>query len=158
VNTDTIISFVKQAILFYLIFNVFVIGIMIYMQNASKAALNWPSVQGNIKSSRIHYESSRSKMDPTPWVEYTYDVDGKTYTSMSISPDGMLTNNQQQAENIVARYPKGAGVTVYYNPSDPSKACLEKKSVALGTLRGALILGNLAMPFIVLLFRFFAPH
>jgi hypothetical protein len=158
VNTETIISFVKQATLFYLVFNVFVIGFMIYMQSASKAALNWPSTQGKIKSSRIHYHSSYSKSDPTPWVEYSYDVNGKTYKSMSISPDGMLTNNQQQAEDFIARYPKGTDVTVYYNPGNPSKACLEKKSVALGPLRGALILGNLAMPFIVLLFRFFAPH
>ena len=157
-NTDTIISFIVQAILFYLVFNVFVIGIMIYMQSASKAALNWPSVQGKIKSSRVHYTSIYSKNDPTPWVEYTYDVDGKTYKSMSISPDGMVTNDQQQAENIVARYPKGADVTVYYNPSNPSKACLEKKPVGQTQLWGLLILGNLVMPFIVLLFRFFTNH
>jgi hypothetical protein len=158
VNTNTIISFIVQAILFYLVFNVFVIGIMIYMQNASKAALNWPSVQGKIKSSRIHYRSSYSKAEPTPWVEYTYDVGGKTYKSMTISPDGMQTNNQQQAEEIVARYPKGADISVYYNPSNPSKACLEKKPLGLAQLWGVLIFGNLAMPFIVLLARFFTNH
>ena len=157
-NTDTVISFILQAFLFYLVFNVFVIGFIIYMQHASKAALSWPAVQGKIKSSRIHYDSSRRKDDGTPWVEYTYDVDGKAYKCMNISPDGMLTNNQQQAEDLVARYSKGADVIVYYNPSNPSKACLEKKSVALVPLRGALILGNLAMPFIVLLVRFLTNH
>jgi len=158
VSTDTIISFIVQAILFYLVFNVFVIGIMIYMQNASKAALNWPSVPGKIKSSRIHYTSSYSKSSPSPWVEYAYEVDGKTYKSMTISPDGMLTNDQQQAENIVARYPKGTDVSVYYNPSNPSKACLEKKPLGQAQLRGVLILGNLAMPLIVLLARFLTKH
>jgi len=69
VNTDAVIDFIKQAILFYLVFTVFVIGIMIYMQNASRAALSWSSVQGKIKSSRIHYRRSYNKSDPTSWVE-----------------------------------------------------------------------------------------
>ena len=157
-NTATITSFILQAILFYLVFNVFVIGFMLYRQSVSKAALSWPSVQGKIKSSKIHYDSSYSKADPTPWVEYTYDVDGKTYKSMNISPDGIVTNSQQLADDLMARYPKGAEVTVYYNPSNPSKACLEKAPVGQSSLWFALIVGNLAMPFIVLLFRLFSKN
>jgi hypothetical protein len=156
-DTTTIISFILQTILFYLVFNVFVVGIMIYRQNASKAALNWPSVQGKIKSSRVHRRDIYSTGgDGHPWVEYTYDVNGKTYKSMTISVGGLIMDDQKQAENMVARYPKGADVPVYYNPSDPSKACLEKKPVGQAQLWGALIVGNLAMPFIVLLFRLVA--
>ena len=158
VNTETIISFLLQALLFYFVFNAFVIGLMLYMRNASRAALNWPSAPGKIKSSRVHYKSSYGKTDPTPWVEYTYEVAGKAYQSMSISPDGMLTNDAQQADELVARYPKGADVTVYYNPAKPANACLQKEPVGEGPLRGALILGNLAMPFIVLLVRFLSSR
>ena len=75
---------------------------------------------------------------------------------MTISLDGMQTNDPQQAENIVTRYPHGADVPVYYNPSNPSKACLEQKPLGPAMLRGVLILGTLAMPIIVVLARFFA--
>jgi len=83
VTTDNIMSFIGQTAIFYLVFNVLVIGIMVYMQSASRAALNWPSVQGKIKNSRIHYRRSYNKADPTPWVKYTYEVAGKSYISKS---------------------------------------------------------------------------
>jgi hypothetical protein len=156
-NADAIISFILLAIPFYLAFNVFVIGIMLYMQSASKAALNWPSVQGKILSSRVHYTSSYSKSSPSPWVEYTYEVDGKKYKSMTIARGGMVSS-QTLAEDIVARYPKGADVTVYYDPGNPSKACLEKKPPGQAQMRGWLVLGNLMMPLIVLLYKFLSRH
>src|SRR5258708_7797314 len=93
-NTTIIISYILRAILFYLAFNAFAIGIMIYAKAAANAARDWPSVPGKIKSSRIHYQSSRSKSSPSPWVEYVYEVNGLPYKSMTISPGGLVSSQQ----------------------------------------------------------------
>jgi hypothetical protein len=153
-NTSLIISFIQRAILFYLAFNACVIGLILYARAASNAARAWPSVPGKIQSSRIHYQSSRSKSSPSPWVEYVYEVNGVTHKSMTISP-GLAVSDQSFAEAMVSRYPSGAEVTVNYNPRNPQNACLEKAPLALGQLWGVLIMGNLFMPFLVLLTMFF---
>jgi hypothetical protein len=90
---------------------------------------------------------------------------GHPYTGTKISFGfAKAFNSQQQAEAELARYPLGAVVTIYYNPSNLAEAVLERKagSAMLGTALGiifailglcigcSLILGGLAAAFGVL--------
>ena len=62
-------------------------------------------------------------------VRYEYEVAGTPYTSSNISFESQLAGNKRRAiEAIVARYPEGQRVTVYYNPERPKTAVLERSA------------------------------
>lgn len=147
------VSYFLQAIPWMILFSLLMFGIIVYLRIAANAVKNWSSVPGKVTTSRVSYESSADKTNATPFVVYVYEVDGKTYEENSISP-GILTISN--AEKVVARYPRGSEVTVYYNPKNPSQAVLEKNSqTQTGGMCGVLIFGNLLIPIAVLLFNIF---
>ena len=53
-------------------------------------------------------------------ISYEYTVGGKRYVSSKISFSVFTTNPRQ----VVARYPKGKTVRVYYHPEKPNQAVL----------------------------------
>ncbi|MBI5295809.1 MAG: DUF3592 domain-containing protein [Chloroflexi bacterium] len=157
--TTDLISYFQQAILWMILFSLFMFGIIIYLRIASNAVKNWPSVPGKVTTSRVSYESSTDKTNATPFIAYTYDVDGKTYKEGSISPSILTVSDKINAEKVVARYPRGSVVTVCYNPKNPSQAVLEKNSQAqIGGMYGILIFGNLLIPIVVLLVKVVFKH
>jgi hypothetical protein len=61
-----------------------------------------------------------------PHVEYKYSVEGTEYTSRQISFDLLGDpGGRGGAETVVARYPVGRSVAVYYVPDNPATAILE---------------------------------
>ena len=68
-STDTILSFIQQPIFFYIVFNVFIFGIIIYNQLMTNVVSSWPSVPGKIKTSFLGVGSGN---DPTPGTYLTY--------------------------------------------------------------------------------------
>jgi hypothetical protein len=150
-NTDTIISFITPAIPYYIVFDVVIFAMIIFTQMISNTVSSWPSVQGKIKTS--HLGVGRGE-DPTPgaYVSYTYAIEGTTYEGWGISP-GFRMNSRRIAKGIVKRYPRGADVTVYYNPKKPSHAYLENGARSLVVFWVLAVLGNLFMPFIVWLLK-----
>jgi hypothetical protein len=132
------------------------IGVMLYKQSMTNAAKDWPSAPGKILGSRISYSNSTNKMNPSPWVTYAYDVNGKTYEGSVILPGWISESGREYSEAIVARYPRCTEVTVYFNPRNPEQACLEKYSLYQTKDWAILIAGNLLMPFVVLLYKLFS--
>ena len=64
-------------------------------------------------------------------IKYEYEVDGKTYRSSVIKASGDISGDAKkkgvsEIDNLIAKYPAGGSVTVYYNPSIPKMACLEQ--------------------------------
>jgi hypothetical protein len=149
VNPNTII------LLAYLGFNLFVIGSIMYKTFVSNSTRAWPTVPGRVLSSRVSYDRSNRETDGFPYVTYSYEVNGKTYQDANIVPGELYTGSQTYAEKIVARYPKGAAVTVYYNPKNPSSAFLEKYSATDAHDWGLLIGGNVLITLGVLAYKFF---
>jgi hypothetical protein len=158
-NTDEIISFLKQLILWMFLFDLLMVGLVIYLQVAANAVKDWPSVPGKVTSSRVSYDSSSSENGAVPFVTYTYEVQGKTYKENRISPGILTVAGETSAEKVVALYPKGKEVSVYYNPKNPAEAYLEKSSQRqIGGMCGIIIMGNLFMPFAVLIARMVFRH
>jgi len=61
-------------------------------------------------------------------IEYDYEVGGASYRSQTICVGGELnTSFRDRAESRCAKYPVGAKVTVFYDPSEPGLACLEQR-------------------------------
>lgn len=115
------------------------IGIAVFRSlKAKKAAETWPTVPGSVMSSEVTIQRSHNSKGHTtinylPKVTYEYQISGQKYNGDSIG-FGTATFGKQKADNIVAAYPQGSQVNIHYNPTDPSNAVLEPKSVGGGYL------------------------
>ncbi len=107
------------------------------------ASRTWPSTQGIIEEAWITISrSSRGPESPFedkffyPHLRYRYQVGGQTYQGERIaagSPTGL--SSRAEAEAVLAPYPVGRRVTVYYNPRNPAEAVLEPgRAESLGML------------------------
>jgi hypothetical protein len=68
-------------------------------------------------------------MEEFPMVVYEYEVNGIKYLSNRVrvqDASGPTLGGALYANPLLKRYPKGATVTVYYNPQDPKESALEK--------------------------------
>lgn len=93
------------------------------------ASTRWPSTKGVILSSKVKAPpapsstgSGRNRAVHVPRISYRYSVNGREYVDNR--PTIGKVNGKGDSEKLVARFPKGAKVTVYYNPEDPSRAVL----------------------------------
>jgi len=100
-----------------------------------RAVSRWLPTPGKIISSRVEAREVRSSgtgsesADSTeirnfPAITYEYQVGGKTFQSSHYSVQENL-GNFEVAETL-ARFPKGAKVTVFYDPANANKAVIER--------------------------------
>lgn len=102
------------------------------------AAASWPSTTGTVVStdviSRVVGASDAKYAVYSALVTYTFQVGATIHTGTSLRAGegaGLATretfDRPDQAAVIVARYPAGSTVPVYYDPADPaSNNCLER--------------------------------
>jgi len=93
------------------------------LRGVAKAA-NWSSTMGTVTYSTIESRFNGDSTADYPVVHYTYQVMGQTLQGKKIMP-GPETGGAG-AKKVVARFPVGAQVTVYYDPNNPSDAVLER--------------------------------
>ncbi len=124
-------------------FVVFIFGIIgvamlfVYFRSKKKVeeSQNWSAVQGYITKSYIRRETDTdSDGDRStsyfPEVLYTYEFHGQEYTGDKISFGGKTgSSHHKKAQNFLAQYPVGQGVTVYYDPNNPEDAVLVRTAV-----------------------------
>ncbi len=114
------------------------------------ASQGWPATTGTVTEARVTYSTQTdtdgdSSDSYFPQVSYTYQALGQEYAGHKISFGfAKAHNSRRQAENELARYPLGSQVTVYYNPSNPAEAVLERKA------GGTVIATVLGVAFILL--------
>lgn len=105
----------------------------------SRGARKWAQAPGRILKSGIearHHQFSgeAETVRNEPAIEYEYSVGGETYRGGRVafgSSDG--------PEAILARYPAGKSVTVYYNPAHP-RDCVLERDIPKGVLSGCPLL------------------
>lgn len=95
-----------------------------------QSATHWPSASGTIVESRLdirsHNGGDGNREDYLPQLRYRYSVGGITLEStIRRYPNPGAMQSRDQAEAVLAKYPNGAVVRVYYNPERPQEACLE---------------------------------
>ena len=103
---------------------------------------NWPKTSGRILRSepgfdlRQRFKTEQPRNERIAKIAYEFEARGKTWRSGNILDSGHPP--EDQVERLLAAYPKGAAVTVFYNPTDPTKSALEidhpPKELALGCL------------------------
>ena len=105
-------------------------------QSKKKAQIsqNWPSIPGQITDSHVSRSQSTDSDGDTSTsysarVAYTYQVGGQAYSGHNIAFGfNPSYSNESKAQATAARYVVGSQVTVYYDPSNPSDAVLERQA------------------------------
>ncbi len=97
------------------------------MTTLSKLSLEWPSTEGLITHSNLETRQRKvgtsRKMQHTVEINYEYVVDGDLYRNdtAQFNQNNLSTIEKQR---LIARYPEGRQVEVFYNPSDPDESVL----------------------------------
>jgi hypothetical protein len=133
------------------------VAVVVKMREVYKAR-RWPATEGKVLVSNIQpqiktpgapgYNFHDTEVTNEPRVEYEYQVGGKTYRNQRITI-GEKTS-EYELEEILARYPVGAAVTVYYDPSNPQTAVLERDifNGKMFTVLGCMMLFFIGFPFL----------
>jgi hypothetical protein len=112
-----------------LILNVVFLAIILFMRRRMATVSQWPSTMGTVLMSRIEQRSSsEGGYTNYPVVQYSYQIGGQPYQSYKLAPGPEVGGTG--AGKVVARYPAGVQVMVFYNPQNPSEAVLETKAPA----------------------------
>jgi hypothetical protein len=88
----------------------------------------WPRTTGAVERSELTEEwHAKGGRTYTPHVIYRYQIDGIVYRGHVIQTGSEgLSYARDIADGIVARYGTGRVVDVFYDPSDPADAVLER--------------------------------
>jgi hypothetical protein len=89
-------------------------------------AETYPTVKGEITRSVV--STHRDSEGDTTYgadLEFTYFVDGVTYTGDRYRYGEMSSSDRSLAAGVVGAHPVGATVTVHYHPDDPGDAVLQ---------------------------------
>ena len=62
----------------------------------------------------------------SPEITYKYTVDGKDYTGRKFRTLGYSSERKIEIEKLISKYPAGSKIKVFYNPSAPGEAAVEK--------------------------------
>lgn len=102
------------------------LGIIFFTRRKVEQASNWPSTTGTVTFSTVEWRRSSDNNGSSayPVIQYTYQVMGQLLQGRKIAPGPEVGGSG--ANKVVARYPAGTQVTVYYDPNNPSDAVLER--------------------------------
>ncbi len=121
------------------------IGMSIINGRKAKESLQWPSVPGVVLSSEMITDTVGEIATFTPVVTYSYVVNGRSLQSARIR------FNTVRGKKILAKYPKGCPVQVFFDPLTPSTAVLEKggSTKAMMFVGAAVIVGSCLLGFVM---------
>lgn len=107
-------------------------GMAAFSKARNKAALGWPSVEGEIVHSEATSKWStdsrgKAEMRHKADIRFRYTVDGKTYDGARVAFYGAIIDTAAKARAVCDRYPVGARPLVYYNPKTPADSVLERR-------------------------------
>lgn len=125
-NFDTTTLIVVGSIfLTALLIDGILLGIIYATRRGVTKAADWSSTMGTVISSTIEWRRrSEGGSVAYPSVQYNYQVMGQVLQGGRIMPGPPVGGSG--AKKVVARYPVGAQVMVYYDPNNPSDAVLER--------------------------------
>ncbi len=94
--------------------------------------------------------TTRSTSSYAPEITYKFMAAGKEYTGRKFRALGFSSQKESEIRELIARYPAGRQITVYYNPVKNDEAVIEKApapSKLLLVFGGGLVLIGLLIVF-----------
>jgi len=137
------LSCIGSFLLLFIAGGVYLIVMSVRSRRKAQASRSWPSTTGRVLSADIVRYESRDE-DRTHYtyhlaVQYEYEVNGQRYVGDRVNIGPVRRNiNPRRSQEILARYPVGGNVTVYYNPANPQEAALEREAAHTNAI---LVLG-----------------
>lgn len=133
-----------MAMLFYPI-EAYRMTSMLMTHRAFRDAAGWSFVTGVVTSAGVKMISREGTDTFEPKVEYRYRVGDTDYVGGIIRPGLSEFGSQTKPAALIAAYPVGADVKVFYDPKDPSESALDTSWKGWGYHVGGLIV-SLAIP------------
>ena len=94
------------------------------MYGAGEESSEWPYVQGKIVKSKIEGWQVNFDFYKNAAIEYEYTIGEAKFKSARISYGNLIAASEAK-RRVLAKYPDGKDVRVYYNPQNMSQAVLE---------------------------------
>jgi hypothetical protein len=106
----------------------FAVGVVLYIVQfrqglRADASKKWPKAAGTVIASALE-PSPEHKRRYRAAVRYRYRVGGKEYQADRVFWGGN-EGRRRHMESVVAAYPAGADVPVYYDPQNPAEAVID---------------------------------
>ena len=114
---------------FFLVLLIFV-GLMLIAKGSNDIyeafqTTKWESTKAKIIISTVNASTGGKKIYG-PNVKYEYHVEGIKYQSNRIHTSKIMNYGKDSIERIIAKYPKGKIITVYYDKKNPNQAVILK--------------------------------
>jgi hypothetical protein len=110
---------------------------------------SWPATPGTVLES----SSERTGRGYGAAVRYRYEVDGKEFVGSRLFIGDSVDRSASVIDGRIAQFPKGKGVSVFYDPDHPHVAVLEPGLKWSDWIMGAVIpiaFGVIGVAFLVL--------
>ena len=109
----------------------YVVSRMRKSSSARSLAIGWPHTKGTVLSATVQVSQHGNLRQEAPLVLYAYQVNGQVFQGHRVRVGDAfgrtrVAGTESSASNTVARYPSGAPVIVYYDPTNPSCSALER--------------------------------
>lgn len=95
-------------------------------QERLRRAQYWPSVRGEVIESRVRQRRRGRHRSYEARIRYRYEIANREYTSEKVCIGGQLAGGRGRAAGRCRKYPEGSTPAVFYDPSRPEVACLER--------------------------------
>lgn len=141
-NSEFIVAVVSITCVLLLLNTIF-LAVIYFMRRRMATVSTWPSTMGTVTASFLEQRSDSEGTTNYPVVQYSYQVGGQSYQSSKRAP-GMEVGGTG-AGSVIARYPVGAQVMVFYDPQKPSDAVLERKAPAQWLMWLLLVIFDLVL-------------
>jgi len=108
----------------FALFGVYLLGHAIASYKSAVASQSWPTTDGQLTDLRLWGKRNidgEMKDAEKLAVEYRYEINGLKYTGRSAA---FYTLVYPKTVEFAERYSSGRGITIYYNPSDPSESVI----------------------------------
>jgi hypothetical protein len=112
-----------------LLLNAIFLTIIFFIRRRMATVSQWPSTIGIVTMSRVETRSTSDGYTDYPSVQYAYQVEGQSYQGAKLAPGPEVGGSG--AGKVVAKYPAGTQVMIFYNPQNPSETVLERKAPGL---------------------------
>jgi hypothetical protein len=93
------------------------------------AVSQWPKVHGVVVESYV----KNTKSSCEPFVRFEYTVDDQTYCNDRFRPLSYQydVQNIRQVEKMIAPFPVGSDVLVYFDPANPGDGVLQRRDAVV---------------------------
>ena len=141
--------------IFFALIGLYGISLSLWLRSKGLNSKHWATATGIVLSSEIQTERTRSSTTYFADLKYSYAVHGVRYVASAVHADDYGSGDRDHAASIIAKYPVGDSVIVYYKTSDPDVAVLET-GLSGGWMIGLLVGIVFLLPGMFLTWAFFA--